>query len=189
MSQPLNLKKVKCSKCSEETDPRLASPECHEETESFHPDTVDVHRGNIIEIHPSPHYNKHSDHYIGATTRQKFDDSPQAWTVRIFSFGGVNPTRPEFVPGYWNCCGNNDANSPGCIQVYHCCGRDYQSPGCQKIYDECRHNHEGTPCLTICKNCKQRSDTKGCKERCRNCKTVDSRNTKGCTKISHSFPN
>ncbi|PKK56074.1 hypothetical protein RhiirC2_800814, partial [Rhizophagus irregularis] len=63
------------------------------------------------------------------TTRQEFDDSPQAWTVRAFSFGGVNPTRSVFVPGYWKCCGNNDANSSGCKQVYHCCERDYQSSG------------------------------------------------------------
>lgn len=184
----LNLRKVKCSKCSEETDPRLAFPKCHTEVESFHPDTEDVHRGNVIEIHPSSNYHKHSDHYVEATTRQEFDDSPQAWTVRVVTVGIINPTRPAFVSGYWKCCGNNNVNSSGCKQVYHCCGRDYQSPGCQKIYDECRHNYEGKSCLTICKNCKKRSDEKGCKERCKNCRNDNPRNTKGCTKISHNFP-
>ncbi|CAB4415871.1 unnamed protein product [Rhizophagus irregularis] len=185
----LNLRKVKCSKCSEETDPRLASPKCHTEIELIHPATEDVHRGNVIKIHPSSNYRKHSDYYVEATTRQEFDDSSQAWTVRTFSFGGVNPTRSVFVPGYWKCCGNNDANSSGCKQVYHCCERDYQSSGCQKIFDECKHNYGGTPCLTICKDCKERSDTVGCKEKCKDCNNDNPHNTKGCTHISHNFPN
>ncbi|PKY63505.1 hypothetical protein RhiirA4_492689, partial [Rhizophagus irregularis] len=70
----LNLRKVKCSKCSEETDPRLASPKCHTEIELIHPATEDVHRGNVIKIHPSSNYRKHSDYYVEATTRQEFDD-------------------------------------------------------------------------------------------------------------------
>ncbi|CAB4489888.1 unnamed protein product [Rhizophagus irregularis] len=184
----LNLRVVKCSKCFEETDPRLAFPECHLETESFHPNVEDVHRGNVIVTHPSSHYRKHSDYYVEATTRQEFDDSPQAWTVRVVTFGILNPTRPAFVSGYWKCCHNKNANSPGCKQVYHCCGRDYQSPGCQKIYDECKHKHGEAPCLKICKNCKKISDAEGCKTRCKNCKNDNPRNTKGCIKVSHNFP-
>ncbi|GBB97378.1 hypothetical protein RclHR1_02980017 [Rhizophagus clarus] len=185
----LNLRKVKCFKCSEETDPRLASPECHPEMESFHPDVEGVHRGNVIDIHLSSHYNKHPARYVAATTRQKFDDSPQAWTVRVVSFGIVNPTRPEFVSGYWECCDNHDANSSGCKQVYHCCGKDYPSSGCQNIYDECGHNYGGTPCLTICKDCKKKSDEEGCKVRCKKCRNDNPYNKKGCDKVPHSFPN
>ncbi|GBB97380.1 hypothetical protein RclHR1_02980019 [Rhizophagus clarus] len=185
----LNLRVIKCSKCFEETDPRLAIPECHLETESFHPNTEAIHCGNVVNIHPSPHYHRHSDHYVEATTKREFDDSPQAWTVRVVTFGIVNPTRPTVVPGYWKCCYNKSANSLGCKQVYHCCGRDFQSPGCQKIYDVCKHKHGEAPCLTICKNCKKKSDAEGCKMRCKNCKNDNPRNTKGCIKVSHNFPN
>ncbi|GBB97379.1 hypothetical protein RclHR1_02980018 [Rhizophagus clarus] len=66
---------------------------------SFHPDTEDVHSGNIIDIHPSSHYDKHSNQYFEATTKKKFDKRPRAWTTRVFSFGRVNSTRSKFVPG------------------------------------------------------------------------------------------
>jgi len=183
----LSLKKVKCSKCPEETDPRLASSKCHLETESFHPDTECIHRGHVIEIHPSHCYDKHTSHYVAATTRQEFDDSPQAWTVRVVTIGIVNPTRPDMVPGYWNCCHQGDANSRGCKQFYRCCEKENHSSGCQKIYNECRHKCEEPPCFTICKDCKNKSDTKGCKERCKNCKNSNPYNLKGCIEVSHNF--
>ncbi|RIA97790.1 hypothetical protein C1645_813666 [Glomus cerebriforme] len=183
----LSLKIVKCSKCSEENDRRLASSMCHSGTESFHPETECVHVGNVIDIHPSSHFKKHSSHYVDARTQQVFDHSPQAWTVRVFSVGIVNPTCPEFVHGYWNCCGNGDVNSSGCKEVYRCCEKDLHSSGCQRIYDVCRHKIGEPTCLTICRSCKKRSDTNGCKERCNNCKDDNSRNKAGCIKTSHKF--
>ncbi|CAI2167283.1 18524_t:CDS:2 [Funneliformis geosporum] len=72
----LKIRKVKCSKCPEETDPRLASPNCHLESESFHPNSESVHQGKVIDIHPASDFYKHSKHYVAATTKQVFDDSP-----------------------------------------------------------------------------------------------------------------
>ncbi|CAG8545747.1 4387_t:CDS:2 [Funneliformis mosseae] len=184
----LKIRKVKCLKCPEETDPRLASPKCHLDLESFHPNTERIHQGNVIDIHPAQLFHKHSDLYVGASTRQVFDDSPQAWTVRVVTFGGINPDRPEFVPGYWKCCNNNDANAPGCKQIYSCCGKDYQTFGCEKIYDVCKHKVWETPCFIICENCKKRLDEVGCKNRCKNCKNDNSLSREGCIEVSHNFP-
>ncbi|POG80572.1 hypothetical protein GLOIN_2v1513485, partial [Rhizophagus irregularis DAOM 181602=DAOM 197198] len=183
----LNLKKVKCSKCCEETDPRLAFPKCHLETESFHPNTENVHNGNVIDNHPFSYSYKHSDRYVEARTRYDFDHSPPAWVVRVATIGIVNPHCPAIENGYWNCCHNNDANSRGCKAFYPCCGNDIHSSGCQKIYDVCRHKCEETGCLTICKNCKKKLDEKGCKERCKNCKNENSCNIKGCIEIPHNW--
>ncbi|RHZ61907.1 hypothetical protein Glove_345g57 [Diversispora epigaea] len=182
----INLRKVKCSKCPEETDPRLAFPKCHSEMEYFHPNMERVHQGNFIDIHPSSEFHKHSDTYVEAKEKQVFDDSPQAWTVRVFSFGGVNPTRPKLEFGYWKCCNNRDVNTRGCKRVYRCCERDIQSSGCRKIYEGCRHEHREAPCLEICGCCKKRSDTEGCKRRCSNCKN-DPLNEKGCSETKHNF--
>ncbi|RIB01663.1 hypothetical protein C2G38_2230120 [Gigaspora rosea] len=50
---PINIKfkKVKCLNCPEETDPRLAIPECHLEAESFHPKTTNTHLYKTIRVH------------------------------------------------------------------------------------------------------------------------------------------
>ncbi|CAG8436321.1 3040_t:CDS:2 [Diversispora eburnea] len=186
----INLRKVKCSKCPEETDPRLALPECHSEMESFHPNTENIHQGNVIDIHSSSSdFYKHSDTYVEAKEKHVFDDSPQAWTVRVFTFGGINPTRPRLEFGYWKCCNNRNVNSRGCKQAYRCCEKDIQSPGCQKIYEGCRHKHHEAPCLEICRFCMKRSDTEGCQKRCKNCKK-DPLNEKGCSKeTNHNFIN
>ncbi|CAI2165842.1 18523_t:CDS:2 [Funneliformis geosporum] len=184
----LKIRKVKCLKCPEETDPRLASPNCHLDSEFFHPNTESVHQGNVIDIHPASDFYKHSDSYVGATTRNVFDNSPQAWTVRAVTFGRINPDRPEFVPGYWNCCKNNDANALGCKHIYHCCERAYSSSGCEKIYDGCKHKVWETACHTICKNCKKKLDDIGCKSRCKNCKHDNPLSIKGCIDVSHKFP-
>ncbi|CAG8506252.1 7558_t:CDS:2 [Funneliformis mosseae] len=100
----LEIRRVKCLKCPEETDPRFASPKCHLDSESFHPDTELVHQGNVIDIHPASHFQKHSDLYVGATTRKVSDHSPEAWTTRVFTFGGIKPKRSKHIPGYWKCC-------------------------------------------------------------------------------------
>ncbi|CAG8625654.1 9628_t:CDS:2 [Ambispora leptoticha] len=50
-----------------------------------------VHKGNIIDIYLSLHVYKHN-YYVGFTTKQVFDNSPQAWIVRVFSLGGANPS-------------------------------------------------------------------------------------------------
>ncbi|CAG8527021.1 2982_t:CDS:2, partial [Funneliformis caledonium] len=86
----LEIRRVKCLKCSEETDLRFASPKCHLDSESFHPDTELVHQGNVIDIHPASHFQKHSDLYVGAITRKVSDHSPEAWTTRVFTFGELN---------------------------------------------------------------------------------------------------
>ena len=53
----LKLKKVKCSKCSEETDPRFANPKCHEIESVQHNDhdgnAKDNHLLSLIQGYPS----------------------------------------------------------------------------------------------------------------------------------------
>ncbi|RIA86183.1 hypothetical protein C1645_741031 [Glomus cerebriforme] len=43
---------------------------------------LDLKKSSVLDVPKKP---------IQATTKQVFDDSPEAWTVRVFSFGGVNP--------------------------------------------------------------------------------------------------
>jgi hypothetical protein len=178
----LELRKVKCSKCSEETDPRFATSKCHE-IESFHPSAERVHGGNVIDIHPSPLYYKHPYGYVEATWRT---ESTGGFIGRV-----IGREKVVTIPGYYLCCNNNYIGSQGCRQFYRCCEKDNGSSGCQKIYDGCRHEAWITPCTEICSHCKKKLntlDTNGCKEKCKNCQSHDARYQKGCMKTSHEFP-
>ncbi|CAG8788509.1 34932_t:CDS:2, partial [Racocetra persica] len=116
----INFKKVKCLNCPEETDPRLAIPECHLEAESFHPETVEihlykiirVHSNNLDEYHPGPLKAYHPGSYMpvhpGVPIDTQINYNPGECFIRAITFGMINP----MIPGYWKCCGEiKDAKS------------------------------------------------------------------------------
>ncbi|CAG8594710.1 7997_t:CDS:2, partial [Paraglomus brasilianum] len=130
----LEFKKVKCLNCSEETDPRLASPKCHLKIIKIHKPWKNYHSKEIGQFH-STELVKEWDHSIGA------------WTVRVITIGIVNPQTYEYeccgrkTP---HDCGNNKCEpdnckiTPGCISV---CERCKKIPGTNEgCSTEGKHN-------------------------------------------------
>ncbi|RIB15034.1 hypothetical protein C2G38_2039681 [Gigaspora rosea] len=197
----VNFNKVKCLKCPEETDPRLAIPECHLEAESFHPDTTEIHLyktirehlNNLEEYHPDSIQNYHPGSHMfvhtGVPNDSKIDDRPFECFVRGVTFGAINP----MIPGYWDCCGKelnssgcrqvyscckNDTGKDGCCKKYNCCGRDLNSSGCKKRYRCCDGPEMSEGCQYIYDVCKHKAGEQPCCAVCKNCnQTLDK---KGC---------
>ncbi|CAG8647985.1 2246_t:CDS:2, partial [Paraglomus occultum] len=102
---------------------------------------------------------KHISCYVAATTEQVMDHNYNvvAWTFRLLSLGMANPTKPEFVKGYWSCCGNFDANAVGCrwfcdsLKPCTCAG--YKQPlntlGCTKQCTYCAKENASNGCLQV----------------------------------------
>ncbi|CAG8630686.1 11179_t:CDS:2 [Ambispora gerdemannii] len=100
---PFIFKRVKCLKCPEETDPRIAVPKCHKEAELIHGNKKDVHLGKIIQkhtkdlayyhpdstesYHPSSKEWVHTGKPCGGETKQVMDNSAGAWTLRVVTIG------------------------------------------------------------------------------------------------------
>ncbi|CAG8503900.1 12209_t:CDS:2 [Dentiscutata erythropus] len=196
----INFRKAKCLKCPEETDPRLAIPECHLEGESFHPVTIEIHlyktirehsnnlekyhSGSIQNYHPDPHEFMHT----GKPNDTMIIDKPFENFVRGVTFAIINP----MIPGHWSCCGK-ELNTPGCKQVYSCCkkdndgcckkyvccdDRDLNSGGCQKRYRCCNGSSTSEGCQYIYDVCKHKAGENPCSTVCKECnQTLDK---KGC---------
>ncbi|CAG8468139.1 3697_t:CDS:2 [Cetraspora pellucida] len=195
----LNFVKVRCSKCPEYTDPRLAVPECHTEAEFSHGATENIHRGEIIHEHSDNLQDYHSGSltayhpdsctsvHPGKLNDNKLDRSFGAWAVRLLTFGGVSWK----ISGCWDCC-QSKSNSEGCKKVYPCCKNDNEgccqkysccdngpnNSGCQKKYGCCNQPDTSEGCQTIYNHCKHNVDESPCSMICKEC-GKDS-NTEGC---------
>ncbi|CAG8789672.1 9012_t:CDS:2 [Cetraspora pellucida] len=109
----VNFRKVKCLNCPEETDPRIAVPECHLDTESFHPEKINSHIYKIISVHPNtldeyhpgkltPYHPDSRDFiHTGNPVDSQINWNPIECLIRAVTFGAVNP----MISGYWDCCG------------------------------------------------------------------------------------
>ncbi|CAG8757182.1 33484_t:CDS:2, partial [Racocetra persica] len=121
-SEPDEFLQIKYLKCPEKTDPRLAIPECHLESESFHSETINIYLYKTICAHPNIldeyHLGYLKTYYPGS---QKFmhpsipvdsqiNLNPGQCLIRAVTFGVINP----MIPGYWKCC-RKQLNSSGCL--------------------------------------------------------------------------
>ncbi|CAG8522121.1 15208_t:CDS:2 [Acaulospora morrowiae] len=181
----LNLKSVKCSKCSEKTDPRIAGNKCHSEVELIHPNIKSTHVGDVELIHSGCTQYYHRSHYVAATTKHVMDHNVIPWVVRIGTLGMANPTKLEFVNGYWSCCRNIDANSVGCQQRCGFCSKEITDRGCVRMYKGCKHTDDVGPCNNTCVACRKSSDTEGCTEKCKRCNKHNPSNLPGCSEVGH----
>ncbi|RHZ75619.1 hypothetical protein Glove_212g115 [Diversispora epigaea] len=184
----LAFRKLKCSKCREENDPRFAGPKCHQETRLVHLDKEWRHLGKVDDRHPQSAYWKHTSSFCDATTKEVKDQSFLCSVARVITVGIADPTKLQLVPGYWNCCKKNSNNS-GCKLFYRCCDREHGSYGCQKFYDQCRHDYAERACIRICTGCEKDSDKeKGCVKICKVCEK-DPHSTKGCSEVGYNDVN
>ncbi|RIB15249.1 hypothetical protein C2G38_2192883 [Gigaspora rosea] len=195
----INFRKVKCLNCSEETDPRLAIPECHLEAESFHPETYKTHIYNLILTHPNNLERYHTDSletyhpgsytYIhpGRPIDSQIDLNFAQCFIRAITFGGINP----MTPGYWSCC-RKDLSSNGCEKVRSCCQKDDKGcsnrykccdgalhhKGCEKRYRCCDEFRTSKGCQYIYDVCKHKAGEQPCCAVCKKCnQTIEK---KGC---------
>ncbi|CAG8537100.1 1109_t:CDS:2 [Dentiscutata heterogama] len=195
----INYRKVKCLNCPEETDPRLAIPECHLEAESFHPETINIHlyktihahSNNLEEYHPGSLKTYHPGSYMfvhtGVPIDSQIDLNPAQCFIRAITFGIINP----MIPGYWKCCGKKQS-SPGCLGVYSCCNNDNDgcrnkykccggglyNKGCEKRYRCCNGSYTSEGCQYIYDVCKHKAGEQPCCTMCKNCNQTLDKN--GC---------
>ncbi|CAG8657817.1 9932_t:CDS:2, partial [Paraglomus brasilianum] len=181
---PLKLNPVKCLNCLEIADPRFAGSRCHKICK-VHPNTSWSHRGQFNYQHTAGKVSRHSSYFHNATTEEVTDHSVWAWTGRIVTLGIADFNKPKLVPGYWNCCRNDNPNSSGCATYYACCNRDLSATGCMKYYPECSHYDNAAPCYQTCKKCNRESEESGCTDRCKYCETYGPSNVEGCQKVGH----
>ncbi|CAG8542457.1 6437_t:CDS:2 [Ambispora gerdemannii] len=209
----LSFKRVKCLRCPEETDPRLAVPNCHMETERIHGNKKYIHNGEIIpkhtgnlalyhpdsmeQYHPNSVELVHTGQPYGGETKKVMDNSAGAWTLRIVTIGLVNPTETEINAMRWDCCEKN-IRSSGCTLVYRCCKKKPDDSGCLQRY-KCCHAEASPGCNYRYDCCNQSSKSKGCEELykicdhkvkddpcfpvCEDCEEV--MNSIGCREICH----
>ncbi|CAG8520976.1 5308_t:CDS:2 [Ambispora gerdemannii] len=208
---PLIFKRVKCLRCPEETDPRLAVPKCHMEVEWIHDNKKGAHLGKNIQehtkdlvryhpdlteqYHPSTTEWVHTGKPYGGETKQVLDNSPGAWILRTVTMWKVNITWPEIIPMHWDCC-DKDIRAPGCTLVYRCCKKEsgdagckqrYRccqaeaSPGCDNRYDCCKRPPQSEGCKGFYEQCKHEVGEKPCFSFCTNC--GEEWGSKGCRGI------
>ncbi|CAG8500651.1 15177_t:CDS:2 [Racocetra persica] len=192
----LNFIKVRCSKCPEYTDPRLAVPECHTEAEFSHGEIENIHRGEIIHEHSDNllyyhsgslkayHPDSRTSVHPGKRHDNELDNSFGAWAKGAKGFILAAKTIMKVV-----------ARSIVVVimvpiivdarKKYGCCDQSDTSEGCQSIYNLCKHKVGESPCSTICKECGKDSNTEGCKQQCKNCKNPQTEN--GCITTPHVF--
>ncbi|CAG8632312.1 18425_t:CDS:2 [Dentiscutata erythropus] len=193
----INFRKVKCSNCPEETDPRLAIPECHLEAESFHSETTKTHLHNIIRAHPNILEEYHPDSlktYHPGSNMFVHTDTPidsqvnfVQCVIRFTTLGIINP----MTPGYWKCC-EKDLSSRGCMKVYSCCKKyndgccnkykccdgNIYSKGCKKRYRCCNGFRASEGCQYIYDVCKHKAGEQPCCTICKDCNQTLDKN--GC---------
>ncbi|CAG8594688.1 7996_t:CDS:2 [Paraglomus brasilianum] len=165
----LEFKKIKCLNCSEETDPRLASPKCHLKEKLIHPKLLEAfHRDRVGNFHP--------DQPVDSKIVEEWDHGVGAWTLRVVTIGLVNLKEYKLENGKWKCC-NRKLGEDGCKPQYKCCRKSASSTGCMQKYsccdviphdfDNCEGcksgNCKGPGCISVCSGCEQISiEHKGC---------------------------
>ncbi|KAF0469120.1 variable surface lipoprotein [Gigaspora margarita] len=190
---------VKCKRCPEMTDPRLAVPGCHSETEDCHGEIENTHQGEIINQHPNGLQDYHpgslkvyhpgspTNIHPGKSHDNELDSSFGASIVRILSLGIVS----KKTSGFWECCQKQldsegckkvytccEKNNDGCQQKYDCCECSPDNNGCEKKFGCCDESYTNKGCQSIYEICKHKVDEDTCIMVCKECEQPA--NTKGC---------